>query len=56
MEEGVNKTMRESIIKLYKKAKMQPENITNVLEVKIDFIRSVLKEEGIYTEVVTNHL
>ncbi len=47
MEEGVNKTKRESVIKLYNRAGMGPTSIANVLEMEIDFIMRVLKEEGL---------
>ncbi len=48
MEKGVFKAKKEDIIKLHKRANMQAEHIADVLEIELDFVRSVLEKEGKY--------
>jgi len=45
--EGVEKSKREDVIKLYKKLRLKPEQIAEVLEIDEKKVKKWLKEEGL---------
>ncbi len=45
---GIEKGKKEDIVKLHTRANMQAESIADILELDIDFVIEVLKEEGFY--------
>lgn len=50
VKDGEKEGKKEGIINLYKKLNMQPESISDVLEVEIEFVKEVLAKEELYRE------
>ncbi len=46
-EKGKEKKLREDVIKMFKNLKLSPEQISKGLEVPLEKVRQILKEEGL---------
>ncbi len=46
-KEGMEKSRREDVVKLYKKGGFSPEKISELLEIPFQQVKQYLKEEGL---------